>query len=535
MDLDKLKGFVDVYSITSAINKVKNAVYNYTEYEIKVRDATNNEPWGASSTLMQEIASGTSHYTHFNEIMDTIYSRFHEKSGAEWRQIYKALQLLDYLIKNGSERVIDSVREHIYELKAMRSFQYVDEKGKDQGINVRHRAKEIAELLSDNEKIKAERKRAKENRQKYTGMASNGFSGGSGSRYGGYGSDSAYGGGYGGGGGGGSGGSSYGGYGNSSGGGGFRDEDDNVSPSRSHGHSPARAAATTASKPAAAPAVAAAPAPAPKPAQPVVDLLNMDSNDWGAFSAGGSSSSSAPAAQRNAPAAPPPDDDFADFQSAPAAGSDNYQTSSSGGGGGFAAFQAPMGSSGVFGAAGTGNTSNSNAFGNPSSYKSAAPSNSSANFDLLGGFGGGSTTSTHAPMSNQQPAMFAASFSQQPQQPQLMTHQQQQQQQFNAGNKTGNDTFSKLVSLDANALSGIGKREEPTGPSLNSMGGLAVVPSFAAFGSGFGAPVPRQQQQQQQQSNMGGFGAFGGGGFAAQPPQGNQQQQHSYQQQPSLF
>jgi epsin len=26
---------------------------------IKVREATNNEPWGASSTTMQEIANGT--------------------------------------------------------------------------------------------------------------------------------------------------------------------------------------------------------------------------------------------------------------------------------------------------------------------------------------------------------------------------------------------------------------------------------------------------------------------------------------------
>ena len=35
------------------------AVMNYTEMEAKVREATNNEPWGASSTLMQEIANGT--------------------------------------------------------------------------------------------------------------------------------------------------------------------------------------------------------------------------------------------------------------------------------------------------------------------------------------------------------------------------------------------------------------------------------------------------------------------------------------------
>lgn len=36
-----------------------SAVMNYTEMEAKVREATNNEPWGASSSQMQEIANGT--------------------------------------------------------------------------------------------------------------------------------------------------------------------------------------------------------------------------------------------------------------------------------------------------------------------------------------------------------------------------------------------------------------------------------------------------------------------------------------------
>jgi epsin len=51
---------------------------------------------------------------------------------------------------------------------------------------VRNRAKEIAELLSDVEKIRTERRRAKVNKNKYGGTGG-GF-GGSGSRYGGFGS-----------------------------------------------------------------------------------------------------------------------------------------------------------------------------------------------------------------------------------------------------------------------------------------------------------------------------------------------------------
>ena len=57
------------------------------------------------------------------------------KEAREWRQIYKALTLLEYLVKNGSERVVDDARAHISTIKMLRSFHYIDDKGKDQGIN----------------------------------------------------------------------------------------------------------------------------------------------------------------------------------------------------------------------------------------------------------------------------------------------------------------------------------------------------------------------------------------------------------------
>ena len=67
--------------------------------------------------------------------MPSIYARFMEKEARQWRQIYKALQLLEYLVKNGSERVVDDARSHIATIKMLRNFYYIDEKGKDQGIN----------------------------------------------------------------------------------------------------------------------------------------------------------------------------------------------------------------------------------------------------------------------------------------------------------------------------------------------------------------------------------------------------------------
>ena len=47
----------------------------------------------------------------------------------------QSLQLLEYLIKHGSERVVDDARSHISTIKMLRSFHHIDDKGKDEGIN----------------------------------------------------------------------------------------------------------------------------------------------------------------------------------------------------------------------------------------------------------------------------------------------------------------------------------------------------------------------------------------------------------------
>ncbi|KAF3939842.1 Epsin-2 [Dactylella cylindrospora] len=181
--LDDLKSQVTnltLYDVKAAVRKAQNVVMNFTEMEAKVREATNNEPWGASSTLMNEIAAGTFNYQQLNEIMPMIYKRFTEKSAEEWRQIYKALQLLEFLVKNGSERVVDDARTHVSTVKMLKQFHFIDQGGKDQGLNVRNRAKELAELLSDVDKIRAERKKAKQSRGKFQGVEGGGGLGGMG-------------------------------------------------------------------------------------------------------------------------------------------------------------------------------------------------------------------------------------------------------------------------------------------------------------------------------------------------------------------
>ncbi|XP_066470592.1 epsin-3 isoform X6 [Tiliqua scincoides] len=142
---------------TSALRRqVKNIVHNYSEAEIKVREATSNDPWGPPSSLMSEIADLTFNTVAFAEVMGMIWRRLND-SGKNWRHVYKALTLLDYLIKTGSEKVAHQCRENLYTIQTLKEFQYIDRDGKDQGINVREKVKQVMGLLKDEERLKQER------------------------------------------------------------------------------------------------------------------------------------------------------------------------------------------------------------------------------------------------------------------------------------------------------------------------------------------------------------------------------------------
>lgn len=157
---------------TSSLRRqMKNMVNNYTEAEIKVREATSNDPWGAPSSLMSEIADLTFNVVAFTEVMSMIWKRLNDH-GKNWRHVYKALALLDYLIKTGSERVAQECRENIYTIQTLRDFQYIDRDGRDQGVNVREKAKQLVALLRDEEKLKRERSQALKTKTRMAGVSS---------------------------------------------------------------------------------------------------------------------------------------------------------------------------------------------------------------------------------------------------------------------------------------------------------------------------------------------------------------------------
>nr|XP_045009217.1 ENTH domain-containing protein 1 [Jaculus jaculus] len=145
--------------------QVKNFVKNYSDAEIKVREATSNDPWGPSSSLMLAISDLTFNTISLSEIMNMLWQRLHDH-GKNWRHVYKSLTLMDYLIKNGSKKVIQHCRKGFHNLQMLKDFQHIDEAGKDQGHYVREKSKQVITLLMDEQLLHKEREVARRTRRR---------------------------------------------------------------------------------------------------------------------------------------------------------------------------------------------------------------------------------------------------------------------------------------------------------------------------------------------------------------------------------
>ncbi|CAH2073013.1 unnamed protein product [Thlaspi arvense] len=154
--------------------EVNLKVLKVPEMEQKVLDATDNEPWGPHGTALAEIAQATKKFSECQMVMSVLWTRLSE-TGKDWRYVYKALAVIDYLISNGSERAVDEIIEHTYQISSLTSFEYVEPNGKDVGINVRKKAENIVALLNNKEKISEIRDKATANRNKYVGLSSTGI------------------------------------------------------------------------------------------------------------------------------------------------------------------------------------------------------------------------------------------------------------------------------------------------------------------------------------------------------------------------
>eukprot|EP00818_Percolomonas_sp_WS_P001159 CAMPEP_0117441692 /NCGR_PEP_ID=MMETSP0759-20121206/3764_1 /TAXON_ID=63605 /ORGANISM="Percolomonas cosmopolitus, Strain WS" /LENGTH=537 /DNA_ID=CAMNT_0005233551 /DNA_START=128 /DNA_END=1739 /DNA_ORIENTATION=+ len=149
---------------------LRNAVLQIGPLEQLVRDCTNNEPWAAKMSDKQEIARRTHSHEDYQVIMSTLWKRM-QQEGQNFRKIQKSLSLLEFLLYQGSDRIVSEAKSNIYQLRSLRNFHYTDDNGKECGGPVRELSRKLVKLLKDEQALKEERKKQKKLAGRFQGMS----------------------------------------------------------------------------------------------------------------------------------------------------------------------------------------------------------------------------------------------------------------------------------------------------------------------------------------------------------------------------
>ncbi|WCJ24067.1 ENTH/VHS family protein [Euphorbia peplus] len=144
-------------------NKYKNARLAFsdvTNAELLTEEATNNDPWGPDAKTMTKIAQSSYEIDDYWRIVDIVHKRFDVFDWKEWRQSYKALILLEFLLTHGPEEMAEEFQVDCDVIEELAKFEYIDDKGFNWGTSMQKRCEHVLQLLNGGLALKEARLKA---------------------------------------------------------------------------------------------------------------------------------------------------------------------------------------------------------------------------------------------------------------------------------------------------------------------------------------------------------------------------------------
>ncbi|XP_065864494.1 probable serine/threonine-protein kinase PIX13 [Euphorbia lathyris] len=144
-------------------NKYKNArlaLTDVTKAELLSEEATNNDPWGPDAKTMTKIAQASYDVDDYWRIVDIIHKRFDVIDWKEWRQSYKTLVLVEFLLTHGPEEMAEEFQGDCDIIEELAKFEYIDDKGFNWGRSMQKRSENVVQLLNGGIALKEARLKA---------------------------------------------------------------------------------------------------------------------------------------------------------------------------------------------------------------------------------------------------------------------------------------------------------------------------------------------------------------------------------------
>ncbi|KAJ0092677.1 hypothetical protein Patl1_25624 [Pistacia atlantica] len=136
------------------------ALADVSEAELLAEEATNSDPWGPEARIMTKIADASFDVDDYWRVVDVLHRRFYNFDWKQWRESYKSLVLLEFLITHGPEDLAEEFQCETDVIQELATFKYIDERGLNWGAIMQKRAESILNLLRGGKILKEARLKA---------------------------------------------------------------------------------------------------------------------------------------------------------------------------------------------------------------------------------------------------------------------------------------------------------------------------------------------------------------------------------------
>ncbi|XP_006660406.2 epsin-3-like [Oryza brachyantha] len=138
------------------------ALGDVTPAELLVQEATNNDASvGPDARTLACIADAAFDMDDYWRIAAVLRRRMARAADwKEWRPVYKALVVLEFLLTHGPDEVPRDFLPDIAALRDLRGFTHIDDRGFDWGACMQRRCDSVLALLTDADRLRDARRRA---------------------------------------------------------------------------------------------------------------------------------------------------------------------------------------------------------------------------------------------------------------------------------------------------------------------------------------------------------------------------------------
>ncbi|CAM0911491.1 unnamed protein product [Alopecurus aequalis] len=137
------------------------ALGDITPAELLVQEATNGDPCVPDAKTLACIADAAFDIDDYWRIANVLHRRLGSvHDWKEWRPVYKALVVLEFLLTHGPEELPRDFLPTMKALRDLRGFTYTDDKGFDWGASMQRRVDSVVGLLTDADRLRDARHRA---------------------------------------------------------------------------------------------------------------------------------------------------------------------------------------------------------------------------------------------------------------------------------------------------------------------------------------------------------------------------------------